>query len=188
MGKSTTAAMFATLGVPVWDADAAVHRLYAKGGAGVEAIGTICPDAIADGHVDRAKLRDWIARDDSAIAQIEAVIHPLVAKDRAAFIAKAAGKHDLVLVDIPLLYETGGEAHVDAVVVVTAPEDEQKRRVLARGGMSSAHFAKILASQLPDHEKRARADYVVQTTSLDVARKAVVAILADLNNKADPHA
>jgi len=188
MGKSTTAAMFAALGVPVWDADAAVHRLYAKGGAGVEAIGKVCPEAVTGDGVDRAKLRDWIARDGSAIQQIEAVIHPLVAKDRAAFIAKAAGKHDLVLVDIPLLYETGGEAHVDAVVVVTAPEVEQKRRVLARDGMSSAHFAKILASQLPDQQKRARADYVVKTTSLDVARQAVADILADLKNKAGLHA
>jgi len=188
MGKSTTAAMFAQAGVPVWDADAAVHRLYAKGGAGAEAISTICPEAISDDGVDRAKLRSWIAKNDDAISRIEALIHPLVAKDRAAFIAKATGKHDLVLVDIPLLFETGGANQVDSVVVVSAPSDEQRRRVLARVGMTEAHFAKILAAQLPDVEKRARADYVIETTSLDVARQAVADILTDLKNKAAPDA
>lgn len=186
MGKSTTAAMFAAEGVPVWDADAAVHRLYARGGAAVPSIAALCPEAIRDGAVDRAALKAWIARDAKALARIEAVIHPLVAADRAAFIAEAAGAGArMVLLDIPLLFETGAETSVDAVVVVSAPAAVQRARVLDRPGMTEDHFRAILDRQMPDAEKRRRADYVVETLTMEGARAAVARLLEDLRK---PHA
>lgn len=169
MGKSTTAQMFRDEGVPVWDADAAVHRLYAPGGAAVEAVGALYPDAVVAGAVDRARLKDWLARDAARLAQLEAVVHPLVAADRAAFIAGADAP--LVVLDIPLLFETG--ADVDGVLVVSAPEDVQRARVLARPGMTEAHLDAILARQMPDAEKRARADFVIETTDMEGARASV---------------
>ena len=181
MGKSTTAGMFAAEGVPVWDADAAVHRLYAPGGAAISAIAEICPDAVTDDGVDRARLKAWIARDPTALARIEAAVHPLVAADRAAFIEKAAeAAAPLVLLDIPLLFETGAEAWLDAVVVVTAPPDVQKERVLARPGMTEEQFATILARQMPDAEKRARATYVIETLTLDDTRAAVRRLVEEI--------
>ncbi len=181
MGKSTTAGFFIEMGVPVWDADAAVHRLYSTGGAAVAGIAAICPDAVVDGAVDRAVLRDWIGRDETAIRQLEVVVHPLVALDRQAFFDKAArAGQKLVVVDIPLLFETGGDANVDATLVVSAPADVQKARVLERPGMTEAHFAKILASQMPDVDKRNRADFVIETTTPEAARTAVQQILTDL--------
>jgi len=174
MGKSTTAAMFAEEGVPVWDADAAVHRLYAKGGAGVAAIAALWPDAIVDGAVDRGRLKDWIAEDKSALPLIERVIHPLVAADRADFIARASAEGaPLVLLDIPLLFEGGSEALVDATIVVSVPPEVQRERVLARPGMTEAQLETILARQMPDAEKRARATHVIETRTLDGARAAV---------------
>ncbi|WP_347311731.1 dephospho-CoA kinase [Defluviimonas sp. SAOS-178_SWC] len=174
MGKSTTAAMFAEEGVPVWDADAAVHRLYMPGGAAVEAIMALRPEALHEGAVDRARLKEWISADSTALSRIEAVIHPLVAADRAAFIAKAAAAGArLVVLDIPLLFETGAEAKLDATLVVTVPEETQRARVLARPGMTEPQFATILARQMPDAEKRARATFVVETLTLDAARAAV---------------
>ncbi len=174
MGKSTTAAMFAAEGVPVWDADAAVHRLYAQGGAGVSPISAIRPEAIRDGAVDRARLKDWIAADPTALGRIEAVIHPLVAADRAAFIESAATNGaSLVVLDIPLLFETGADAAMDATLVVTAPQEIQRARVLERPGMTEAQFAAILARQLPDAVKRTRATYVIETVALDTTRAAV---------------
>jgi dephospho-CoA kinase len=175
MGKSTTAAMFAEAGVPVWDADAAVHRLYARGGAAVEEIRALCPEAVADGAVRREVLKAWIDRDPGALSRIEAVVHPRVAADRAAFVA--AAESDVVVVDVPLLYETGGEAAVDAVVVVSAPPEVQRARVLARPGMTEARLAAILARQMPDAEKRARADYVIPTVALEDARAGVQDVL-----------
>ncbi|MFU8898340.1 MAG: dephospho-CoA kinase [Roseinatronobacter sp.] len=169
MGKSTTAGFFRELGVPVWDADAAVHRLYAQGGAAVGPVGALCPDAVVEGAVDRDALKAWIARDPSALGRLEAVVHPLVAQDRAAFVACVQGP--LGVLDIPLLFETGAE--VDGVLVVTAPEDVQRARVLARAGMSAAQLDAILARQMPDSEKRARADFVIETTDMDSARAAV---------------
>jgi dephospho-CoA kinase len=183
MGKSTTAAMFAEAGVPVWDADAAVHRLYAKGGAAVGPIRGICPEAVVDGEVRREVLKDWIDRDPSALGRIEAVVHPLVAADRAAFVAGAAA--DVVVVDVPLLLETGGEAAVDAVVVVSAPPDVQRARVLARPGMTQARLEAMLARQMPDAQKRARADYVIGTLSLEEARRGVQDVLEDMRRRAD---
>jgi dephospho-CoA kinase len=170
MGKSTTAAMFADAGVPVWDADAAVHRLYATGGAGVAALRHLAADAVATGAVDRDRLRVAIAADPGLLAQIEAVIHPLVAQDRAAF-AAAHADADLLLFDIPLLFETGADREMDAVLVVTARPEVQRERVLARPGMTAGMLDGILARQMPDAEKRARADHVIAPDrGLDAAR------------------
>ncbi|MFN4056603.1 MAG: dephospho-CoA kinase [Roseinatronobacter sp.] len=166
MGKSTTAQMFRELGVPVWDADAAVHRLYAPGGAAIALVGALCPEATALEFVDRTALKAWLARDSSHLAALEAVVHPLVAADRAAFIAAQTGP--LVVLDIPLLLETG--AQVDAVVVVSAPENIQRARVLGRPGMTEAQLNLILERQMPDAEKRARADFVIETVDMDTAR------------------
>ncbi|MDZ7710080.1 MAG: dephospho-CoA kinase [Roseovarius sp.] len=182
MGKSTTARLFAEEGCAVWDADAAVHRLYAQGGAGVAAIAAIFPEAVAEGAVDRGRLRAIIAEDPTALGRIEALIHPLVAQDRADFIARQDA--DVTVLDIPLLYETGGEREFDAVAVVSAPPGEQRARVLARGTMSEADLKAILARQVPDEEKRARADYVIETDTLDHARAQVRAILAKIRERA----
>ena len=181
MGKSTTAAMFAAEGVPVWDADAAVHRLYGPGGAAVPLIANICPEAVADGVVDRAALKNWISREPGALKAIESIVHPLVATDRIAFIKQA--RSDMLLLDVPLLFETGTDAMMDATVVVSAPADVQKKRVLARSGMNEALLGAILDKQMPDDQKRARADYVVETLTLDGARKAVQSILADIRER-----
>lgn len=181
MGKSTTATMFADLGVPVWDADSAVHRLYGVGGAAVEPIRAIHPDAVDDGIVQRNILKQWIASDVSALGQIERVVHPLVAADRAKFIANVQA--DIVVLDIPLLFETGSDAHMDAVVVVTTPPEIQRKRVLARPGMTQAQFAVILAKQLPDDQKRQRADYLIETTSLDEAKAQVHTVLKQIKRQ-----
>jgi dephospho-CoA kinase len=165
MGKSTTSAMFAAEGIPVWDADAVVHKLYAKGGAAVAPIGAVHPEAIGDGAVSRPALKAVIAANPAALTGIEAIIHPLVAADRAAFIA--ASDADLIVLDIPLLFENGTEQTVDATLLVTAPAALQRQRVLARPGMTEAHLALILARQMPDADKRKRATHIVET--LDIA-------------------
>ncbi|PWE31801.1 dephospho-CoA kinase [Pararhodobacter marinus] len=182
MGKSTTAGFFREAGVPVWDADAAVHALYAKGGDAVAPLAALHPAAVVDGAIDRAALRDWIATDKSALAQIEAVVHPLVGQSRADFIAAHADK-PLVVVDVPLLFETGGEKGVDRVLVVSAPPEVQRERVLARPGMTEAHFRTILSKQMPDAEKRARADHVIQTLGLEQTRRAVFDLVAGLSGE-----
>ena len=183
MGKSTTAALFAEAGVPVWDADTAVHRLYSEGGAAVQPLGQLWPAAVTEGSIAREELRRWIARDASALKRIEAVVHPLVAEDRARFLA--ATESDIAVLDVPLLYETGGEAQMDAVAVVSAPPDIQRARVLARPGLTEPDFEAMLARQMPDAEKRARADYVIETTSLDAARRAVHNILKNIRGQSD---
>lgn len=178
MGKSTTAKMFADAGAEVWDADAAVHRLYAQGGTAVDAIARLCPAAVIDGAVDRGQLKTWISTDDQALTRLESVVHPLVAADRATFIESATA--DIVVCDIPLLFETGAEQQFDAVAVVSAPAKIQKHRVLARAGMTEEMFATILARQMPDAEKRAKADYVISTRSLESARAAVQSIIEEI--------
>ncbi len=181
MGKSTTAAMFVRQSCDLWDADAAVHRLYGPGGAAVAPIGALHPAAVVGGAVSRAALKSWIAMDKGALPRIEAVVHPLVARDRAEFIAHSNA--DIVVLDIPLLFETGAAAQMDAVVVVTAPADLQRARVLARPGMTQAHFDTIAAKQMADVDKRARADYVIETTSVVAAEAAVAEVLIQIRKK-----
>lgn len=179
MGKSTTAAMFADEGVPVYDADAAVHSLYAEGGLAAPLIEAAFPGTTEDGAVSREKLSTRVVGNPEALARLEAIVHPLVGRSRAGFFqaAEAAGA-DVVVLDIPLLFETGGERRVDAVVVVSAPPDVQRERVLARPGMTEAKLDAILARQTPDAEKRARADYVIDTgRGLEAAREQVRAVL-----------
>ncbi len=171
MGKTTTARLFAEEGAAVWDADAAVARLYAPGGRAVPAIARLHPPAVHDGAVDREALRKWIARDDSALERLEKIVHPLVAEDRARFLESA--DRDIAVLDIPLLFETGGDAAMDMVVVVSAPPEVQRERVLARPGMTPERFELILSRQMPDREKRARADAVIVTDSLENARRQV---------------
>ncbi|WP_269220221.1 dephospho-CoA kinase [Brevundimonas vesicularis] len=180
MGKSTTTAMFADLGAVVWNADDAVHRLYAPGGAAVVPVGEAFPGVLVDGAVDRTRLAEALGKDDTAFHRLEAIVHPLVAQGRAADLeaARTAGVK-LAVLDIPLLFETGGDKGVDAVVVVTADPAIQAERVLARPGMTRERFDAILARQMPDAEKRARADFVIDTgRGLEAARAEVEAIVA----------
>ncbi len=173
MGKSTVAAMFADAGVPVFDADAAVHRLQGPGGRVVAAIEAAFPSTTGAGGVDRTALAEAVLGDPAATRRLEAIVHPAVAEERAAFLAAHADAA-LVLFDVPLLFETGGDARVDLVVVVSADAAVQRERVLARPGMTEAKLAAILARQMPDAEKRARADIVVPTdVPLDETRAAV---------------
>ncbi len=178
MGKSTAAAMFADLGAAVWDADAAVRRLYGAGGAGVPAIRDLRPAAVRDGAVDRAALRAWIAEDSGALPSLDAAIHPLVAADRAEFIAGADAP--LAVCDVPLLFETGAEAGMDAVATVSVPAAVQRERALARGTMDAAALDAILARQLTDAERRARADYVIDTSDMGAARIEVARIYEEM--------
>ena len=171
MGKSTTAQMFRDEGVPVWDADASVHRLYAKGGAAVAEIERAFPGVVVDGAVSRPALSDALRADPDALARLEAIVHPLVAADRKAFIA--AQDAPLLVFDIPLLFETGADGWLDRTLVVTVPEEIQRARVLARPGMTGAQFDMIRARQMPDADKRARADYVIETRTLDATRRSV---------------
>lgn len=176
MGKSTTARLFADEGVPVWDADATVHRLYAPGQPAARAIGQRWPEVLApDGSVDRARLRAMVSADPGRLDWLNATVHPLTAADRNRFIAEN-GASDILLLDIPLLFETGAEALCDAVLVVTAPADVQRERVLARG-MTEADFQIILARQMPDADKRARATYIIETLTEAQTRAEVRALL-----------
>jgi dephospho-CoA kinase len=181
MGKSTTAAMFAAMGIPVWDADATVHRLYAPGGSATRAVGLLYPDVMRDGAVSRDLLRAKIAADGAVLDKVQAVVHPLVAADRAAFLA--ASTAPIVLLDIPLLFETGADAGCDGVVVVSVPASVQRQRVLDRGGMTEAEFEMILSRQMPDTEKRARATWVIETTDMESARVAVSSVISDINQR-----
>ncbi len=183
MGKSTTAGFFRDEGIAVWDADAAVHRLYAPGGAAVAPLASLCPSALREGGIDRAALKAWIAADPSALGQIETIVHPLVATDRATYLAAVTG--DLVVCDIPLLFETAGSAGFDATLVVTAPPELQRARVLARPGMTEEEFRLILSRQMPDPEKLARATHIIETLGLDAVRAAVRALIAYIRNTRD---
>ena len=181
MGKSTTAVFFAAEGIPVWDADAAVHRLYAPGGAAVPGLAALCPEAHVQGAIDRAALKTWIAHDAFALAQIEAIVHPLVAADRAAFAARTVS--DIAVFDIPLLFEKATEAEMHATLLVTAPPDLQRARVLQRPGMTEAQFALILSRQMPDAEKRARATHIVETLDEASVRAYVKALLNHIRSR-----
>ena len=182
MGKSTTAAMVAAEGAPVYDADAEVHALYARGGAAVGPVGEAFPGVVVDGAVDRTLLSQKVVGDAGAMKRLEAIVHPLVGMSRAGFFEKAqADGADIVILDIPLLFETGGEKRVDAVVVVSAPADVQRQRVLARPGMDEAKLDAILARQMADVDKRARAHFVIDTgQGLEAARRQVRDVLRKL--------
>jgi dephospho-CoA kinase len=176
MGKSTTAKMFGDEGIPVWDADATVHRLYQPGQPAALAICSAFPQAMApDGTVDRAALRAMINDDPTVLDRLNAIVHPLVAQDRAAFLA--ATKAPIVVLDVPLLFEIGLNAACDAVAVVSAPEAMQRQRVLERG-TTADELAILLSRQMPDADKRARADYLIPTSSLETARQGVKDVLA----------
>ena len=179
MGKSTAARLFAEAGARVWDADRAVAGLYGRGGAAVPEIGKMAPDAIRDGAVDRAALRRWAMAAPGRFDMLEEVVHPLVAADRAAF-ATAHDGEDVLVFDIPLLFESGGETGMNGVAVVSVPEDVQRRRVLARPGIDEAVFERILARQLPDAEKRRRADWVIDGRTLAAARTDVERIMSEI--------
>ena len=182
MGKTETAKLFARLGVPVYDADAAVHALYDAGGAAVAPIADAFPEVVSGGRVDRVALLKRVAADQTAFERLENMVHPLVAAMRQDFLAKAAkdGAH-LVVLDIPLLFETGADADVDAVLVVSAPREVQHARVLARPGMTLEKLEALHARQIPDAEKRAKADFIVDTDKgLDHAYQAVKDIVETL--------
>jgi dephospho-CoA kinase len=186
MGKSTTSTMFQAEGVPVYDSDAAVHALYASGGAAVGPVQAAFPGVVVEGAIDRAKLSAAVLGNPEALQILESIVHPLVGAHRIGFFedAQAQGA-DIVVLDIPLLFETNGHKKVDQVVVVSAPADVQRQRVLARPGMDVAKFEAILARQTPDAEKRARADFVIDTgRGLDHARAQVRDILTRLRSLA----
>lgn len=178
MGKSTAAGFFAEAGVPVHDADAAVHRLYA--GPAAPAIEAAFPGSVVDGAVDRDRLAQRVIGDPAALKRLEAIVHPLVRRDEQRFLAEAeAAGAKVAVLNIPLLFETGADKRCDAVVVVSAPPEIQRARVLARPGVSVERFESLLAKQMPDAEKRARADFVVDTaTDFDSTRARIRAILA----------
>lgn len=186
MGKSTTAALFAAEGVPVYDADAAVHALYGPGGAAIEPIAAAFDGVVQDGRVHRDALSARVLHDPEALARLEAIVHPLARAAQARFLeeAEAAGA-PVAVMDVPLLFETGGHRLVDAVIVVSAPASVQSARVLARPGMTPLKLEHILARQLPDAEKRARADFVINTAlGLADARRQVQAVLASIADAA----
>ena len=185
MGKSTVAAMFGEEGVPVFDADAVVHRLQGPAGRLVAAIEAAFPGTTGIEGVNRNALAERVLAEPAALQQLEALVHPAVEEAREAFLAAHADA-PVVLLDIPLLFEKGGWQEVDKIAVVSAPAEVQRARVLARPGMSEAKFEKILARQLPDAEKRARADFVIPTGSgLDETRQSVRRILACLRSPPD---
>jgi dephospho-CoA kinase len=180
MGKSTTAKLFMEAGVPVYDADAAVHKIYE--GEAAPAVEAAFPGTTVDGKVDRAKLSAKVVHDPAAIKQLEQIVHPMLGASRQKFLAAAEQSGaPVVVMDIPLLYETGGEKRVDAVVVVTTTAESQRERILARGTMTHEALDAILARQLPDAEKRKRADFVVDTShGLEPVRAAIRDILAEV--------
>ena len=185
MGKSETAKLFARLGIPVYDSDAAVHRLYELGGAAVDQIAEAFPGSVRDGRVDRLALTKLLAGDEASFKKLEAIVHPLVAAEQRKFMEQAVRDGaDLVVQDIPLLFETGGHARMDAVVVASAPAGLQRKRVLERPGMTAEKLDQILSRQMPDEEKRAKAHFVVETDKgLEHAFEQVKSIVAALKAK-----
>lgn len=187
MGKSETARMFAELGCPVFDADLEVHRLYAQGGAAVPAIAALFPAALVDGAIDRARLSALLLADPATLPELESIVHPLVRDAEARFIeAASAVEQPFVVLDIPLLFETGRDSAMDRIVVVSAPAEIQRQRALARPGMTEAKLARLLARQTSDADKRARADFIVETgRGLDDAFDQVRRIVSRLREEAD---
>ncbi|MGH1453322.1 MAG: dephospho-CoA kinase [Paracoccaceae bacterium] len=181
MGKSTTARMFAEEGCDVYDADAAVHRLYSTAGAAVLPMAAAFPDAVVDGAVSRDKLKEAIAADSGALKRIEQIVHPLLGADRAEFLAQATS--DIIVFDIPLLFETGGDARMDAVACVSIPSETQRARVMERGTMTEAQFETILAKQMPNDQKVARSDYVIVTDTPEHARQQVRGVIAAIRKQ-----
>ena len=181
MGKSTTAGMFADLGCDVWDADAAVHRLYSRGGAAVSPMSAAFPTTVIDGAVSRAALKQLIARDTGVLAKIEQIVHPLVVLDRAEF--RQSANADILVFDIPLLFETGGEETMDAVVVVSVAPNIQESRVFERGSMTQQQFLHIKEKQMSDEEKRRKADFVVVTDTKEHAQQQVQAIVDEIRSE-----
>lgn len=181
MGKSTTANMFRDAGVPVWDADETVHRLYDEGGAAVGPVAALVPTALRENRIDRAVLSDAIKGNPDLLPQIEDLVHPLVAQERAKFIASS--RAEIIVLDIPLLFEIGAAQDVDAVVVVSTSAAEQRRRVLARANMTEEKFEALLARQYPDEKKRAEAHYVIDTTTLEAAQADLQYILKDIRSR-----
>jgi len=192
MGKSTAVAMLRRLGLPVHDADAAVHALMAKGGAAVAAVEAAFPGVVVDGAVDRRRLGDRVLGDPAALRRLEAILHPLARASARRFLAKQARlRRPLAVLDIPLLFETGGEALCDVVIVVSAPAATQRLRVLGRPGMTEARLQAVLDRQMPDAEKRRRADFVVQTGldkahSLNQLRRIVTLLRAGVEQAGRP--
>ncbi|HIP22227.1 MAG TPA: dephospho-CoA kinase [Rhodobacteraceae bacterium] len=183
MGKSTTADFFRAFAVPVWDADAEVHALYAHGGAAVNPIGALVPAAIIAGFVDRNTLKAEIAKDSGLLSKIEMVLRPLLADSRQQFLTDHK-KNAVVVFDIPLLFETDAESWMDYVLVVTAPEEVQRDRVMMRGSMSEALFNTILARQMPDFEKCALADFMFDTSrGMDHTKAEVKALIEELEQE-----
>ena len=181
MGKSTTAALFAARGCLIWDADLAVHRAYNEGGDGVAEIKKIAIAAVDSNSVNRDKLRTLILEDPTLLAKIEAIIHPIVQKDRQAFIASNLGS--ILVFDIPLLFELNSESDFDAVACVLSTFEMQKTRVMARPGMTRTHLEMIISKQLPAADKAARANYIINTATKDIARAAVDSIIKDIKRK-----
>ena len=186
MGKSATAAMFAARGVPVYDADAAVHAVYAPGGEAVAPLEAEFPGVTGlDGGIDRPRLRQRVIDNPDAMKRLEAIVHPIVGGLQRAFLEKAhADGHDIVVLDIPLLFETGGDKRADVILVVSAPPEVQKARVLARGQMTEAEFEAIVARQVPDAIKREKADFVIDTSlGFAHAEECVDEILSQLRHR-----
>ena len=181
MGKSSTATIFAAEGCAVWDADAAVHRLYSAGGAAVDPIGERVPEAIRDGAVSRDVLKTLIGRDPKALPDLERIVHPLVRADREAFVRDNADR--IGVFDIPLLFETGGDAEMDATACVFVSREIQRERVLARGTMTDADLERILARQIPSEEKCARSTWTIETDTPEHARAQVLHILGEIEER-----
>jgi dephospho-CoA kinase len=181
MGKSTAAKMFEQAGVPVYDADDTVHRLYA--GRASPLIEQAFPGTVIDGIVDRTKLAQAVLNDSGAMKKLESIVHPLVHEEESMFLEQAKlDREPMVVLDIPLLFEAGGKDRVDRIVVVSAPADVQRKRVLAREGMTVEKFESILSRQMPDHEKRAKADFVIDSNvSFETMQKQIEAIIAQVS-------
>ena len=194
MGKTTTVAMFKDMGVPIWDADSAVHRLYDVNGAAVGAVSKLFPEVLTpEGSINRDILAKRVLGNVEELTALEAIVHPLVGQDRALFLDQERVKGSkLVILDVPLLFETGGQAYVEGIIVVSCHSDLQRARVLARPGMTEAKFQAILARQMPDAEKRERADFLITTdTGLDDTREQVgkvySQVMADADLQSDPN-